>query len=156
MTLQVDIGSTYPFASYDEERNIYKVAAGETTREDIGIYEIIIVATFYNETFSEQYAESFFLTVWDDPIPPPPFPPETIYYPNWEYDLKETFEPEPFDPEKPVPYIESLTSTGVLTIGWDREMVRPANISVIPPAKVAIKDWANLDSYRKLRQPRML
>lgn len=53
MDLQVDIGSTYPFANYDEERNIYKVAAGETTREDIGIYEIIIVATFYNETFSE-------------------------------------------------------------------------------------------------------
>lgn len=156
MDLQVDIGSTYPFASYDEEKNIYKVAGGETTRSDIGIYEIVIIATFYNETFSEQYAESFFLTVWDDPIPPPPYPDETIFYPEWDFAVKETFEPEPFDPDKPIPFIESLSSTGVLTIGWDREMVRPANISVIPPAKVAIKDWANLDDYRRLRPPRRM
>ena len=128
---------------------------GEKTKlEDVGVYEVIIIATFFNSTFSEQYVDSFLLTVYADEPLPPPLPADTIFYPDWEQALRESFEPEPFDIEKPVPYIVSLTSGGILTIGWDRKMMRPDDIYEIPPAKVAVLNWQDLDRYRKLRPPR--
>ena len=38
-----------------------------------------------------------------------------------------------------MPYIVELTSTGILTIGWDRKMNQPADITEILPAKIAAR-----------------
>lgn len=61
----------------------------------------------------------------------------------------EPWEPDTIpDPERPIPYVADMTSTGMLVIGWDRKMNPPNNITVIPPTKIAHKDYKNIDAYR--------
>ena len=52
------------------------------------------------------------------------------------------------DPDRPIPYIVDLSSTGVLKIGWNKEMVPPANVTEIPPTKIAVEEGLSLDDYR--------
>lgn len=71
-------------------------------------------------------------------------PPDPIEYKAWDeiqYTIKESMEPEAYDPVKPVPYIADMTPTGVMTIGWDRTMTPPMNFTVIPQVQVAVRSW---------------
>ena len=81
------------------------------------------------------------MTVWDDPIPEPPawFPPDPIYYDEWAEPIVRVNKRQPFDPRRPIPYIQSLSIEGVLVIGWDRLMSPPPNYVEIPPTKVAVE-----------------
>ena len=49
-----------------------------------------------------------------------------------------------YHPDQPVPYIVELTQKGVLTIGWDRQMVPPGNYTEIPEAQVAVRAWEDM------------
>ena len=103
---------------------------------------IQISARFYNSTYEEKFKGQFFLTVWDDePKVSPWMPPDPIEYVKWDGAIRESQEPEPFDPLKPIPYIVDLSRTGVMTIGWDKTMVPPGNYTVIPEAQVAVRSW---------------
>ena len=54
--------------------------------EDVGVYQIRVISRLYNDDFDETYKRTFWLTVWDDPPeePEPWFPPDPIYYDEWE------------------------------------------------------------------------
>jgi hypothetical protein len=41
-----------------------------------------------------------------------------------------------------VPYIKSLSDTGLLTIGWDKIMAPPLGYAEIPKEQIAIIDWS--------------
>ena len=58
---------------------------------------------------------------------------------KWNGKIKESKELEPYSPEQPLPYIVELTSTGVMTFGWDRKMSQPSNITEILPSKVVAR-----------------
>ena len=82
------------------------------------------------------------LTVYDDPLPEPPqwFPPEVVYYEDWPEPIVRVNKTQPFDPDRPIPYIHSLDAHGILKIGWDRKMTSPPNWVDITPTKVAVED----------------
>lgn len=55
-----------------------------------------------------------------------------------------------YSPDQPVPYVESLTETGVLTILWDRAMYKISNVTQVPPTEVLIREnqaRRNLEYY---------
>ena len=78
------------------------------------------------------------MTVWDDcDVITPWMPPDPIEYKTWDeikFPIRDSMEPEPFDPLKPNPYVAELTQTGVMTIGWDKKMAPPKNYTFIPEA----------------------
>ena len=41
---------------------------------------------------------------------------------KWTGKVRESTEIEEFSPDQPLPYIVELSTTGVMTIGWDRKM----------------------------------
>ena len=60
------------------------------------------------------------------------------------------------DPDRPTPYIVDLDSTGMLKIGWNKEMMPPQNVTEIPPTKIAVEDKIVLDDYRFFENRRWL
>ena len=60
------------------------------------------------------------------------------------------------DPDRPTPYIVDLDSTGMLKIGWNKEMMPPKNVSEIPPTKIAVEEAINLNDRRFFENRRWL
>ena len=90
MELEFVLGDAFRFSSFDPVYNSFKVHEVLTTRDDIGVYPIMVIARLFEADgeiwkFSEVYEKTFMLTVWDDPVPAPPqwFPPDPIYYDEW-------------------------------------------------------------------------
>ena len=102
-------------------------------------------ARFFNETYEEHYRGHFILTIDDKTVIVDPWvPPDPIEYRVWEkaqYEIRESMQPDPYDPVQPVPYIAHLSQTGAMTIGWDRMMAPPSDYKVIPEAQIAVKSW---------------
>ena len=68
---------------------------------------------------------------------------DTIDYPDWNDEPYKNLIPETFnDGTRPVPYIHSLSTTGLLRIGWNKEMSVPEQAKEIPDKKVAVTDWS--------------
>jgi hypothetical protein len=84
----------------------------------------------------------------DDFVPPcgfPPCPPDEKDFPDWTEAIEPNLKPvhpEDGKQKKPVPFIKSLSDSGLLTIGWDELMVPPFEYEKIPERKVAIRDWS--------------
>lgn len=117
----------------------------------MGTYPISVGAVFFNETFTESYKKTFFLTVWDDDLPEEEswFPEDPIYYPEWEPEnYIRTNMTQEEDPDRPIPYIVNMEADGTLIIGWDREMNPPGNITEIPPTKIAVEANIDVESLR--------
>lgn len=87
--------------------------------------------------------------MWDDPLPveEPWFPPDPVYIEEWPEPIIRVSKKQPFDPDRPIPYIKTLTIDGVLVIGWDRTMTSPPNYVDIPPTKVAAE--ADMDRHEE-------
>ena len=90
MELEFDFGDAFRFCSFDSQYNSFKVHEVLTTRDDIGIYPIRVIARLFKVDgevwdFQEVYEKTFFLTVWDDPPKEeePWFPPDPVYYEDW-------------------------------------------------------------------------
>ena len=144
MELEFVFGDAFRFCSYDQVFNTFKVHEVLTTKDDIGMYPIKVIARLFKADgeiwdFQEVYEKMFTLTVWDDPEPveEPWFPPDPVYYEEWPEPIVRVKKRQPFDPDRPIPYIKTLTIDGVLVIGWDRTMTSPPNYVDIPPTKVA-------------------
>ena len=131
---------------------MFKVHSNLVKPSDVGEYRIEVKATFFNNTFSETYNKSFILTIWDDPPPPEKeqwFPTNPILYPDWNpQNYKRGNMTQKTDSDRPIPYIVDLSSTGILKIGWNKEMMPPQNVTEIPPTKIAVEDKIVLDDYR--------
>ena len=74
MELEFDFGDAFRFCSFDSQYNSFKVHEVLTTREDIGVYPIRVIARLFKIEgeiwdFKEVYEKTFLLTVWDDPPP---------------------------------------------------------------------------------------
>ena len=67
---------------------------------------------------------------------------------------KESLTLGPIEPSQPVPYIRDLTSTGVLVIGWDREMTQRDDFALINPSRVAVANFnsTEADPYNVTRR----
>ena len=64
-------------------------------------------------------------------------------YPDWNDEPYKDLIPETCNNgTRPVPYIHSLSTTGLLRIGWNKEMMVPENAKEIPDKKVAVTDWS--------------
>ena len=50
-----------------------------------------------------------------------------------------------FNERQPIPYIRDLTTTGVLSIGWDRPMSKPKKTERIRPSRVAVQNRNSTD-----------
>lgn len=74
------------------------------------------------------------------PEEPKWFPPNPIYYDEWAAPVLRVNKTQPFDPDRPIPYIHDLRIDGILVIGWDRKMTSPPDFIEIPPAKVAVEE----------------
>ena len=48
-------------------------------------------------------------------------------------------EPDPYNPTLPQPYVESLSPTGLLTIGWSQLMVPYSDYFEIESSQVAVR-----------------
>ena len=83
--------------------------------------------------------------------PGPEVPADWKNLPVWDKEIEENLIPEEAGPEKPIPYISRLTETGVLTIGWDREMAPPQKYEIIPEEKVAVDDYSQF-SEREIEE----
>ena len=131
MTLKVNLGPTAKFTTYEAETNSFKVHSTLLELEDVGVYEISFTATFSNSTYAEEYEQSFYLTVYEEERTVP-LPTEYYFYDEWKGRIRDAWEPpKTFDPEKPVPYVHSMTQTGVLTVRWDRKMQKSENITTL-------------------------
>ena len=51
----------------------------------------------------------------------------------------------PFSPLQPIPIIKKLSDDGVLTVAWDRQMKKPANLDELPYSKVVLTDESEAD-----------
>ena len=155
MEVEAELGGAFTFSSYDGTTNTYEVFGEMIGLDDVGRYPIIIRSQFFNETHVETFEDIFYLTVWADTESSVDswFPPDPIEFPKWEGSIRENTELGEFHPDQPVPYIADLTQTGVMTIGWDRQMTPPGNYTEIPIAQVAVRSWddiiAELDSDRR-------
>ena len=63
MRVRFDLGAAEPFAEYIVEENAFKVNSNELTDSFVGVYEIKVNATFFNETYQEEHVKIFKLTV---------------------------------------------------------------------------------------------
>ena len=119
---------------------------------DIGSHEVKIDALFFqNNQIPVLYKRNFLITVYENPKPlidPDDKPKNGTFVPSWNDTIRENLIPEIVsDPEtRPVPYIARLTETGLLTIGWDREMDPPVEFEMIPVTKIAIRDYSSFSS----------
>ena len=61
---------------------------------------------------------------------------------HWAGPVYESFKEEPFKATAPIPYVNDLSMTGVLKIGWDQKMRNweLADYTAIQDTKVAIKN----------------
>lgn len=68
-----------------------------------------------------------------------PIQPEKTYVKPEELEDIVIIEEDDLEFESPVPYVESMSPEGVLTIGWDLPMTIVDNPLIIPATRVAVK-----------------
>ena len=61
------------------------------------------------------------------------------YIEEWGDGIRYSAEPEPYNPSLPQPFVESLSPTGLLTVGWTQLMVPYTDYAEIQRRKVAIR-----------------
>lgn len=64
MEVSAELGDAFEFSEYDEQKNMFRVHAGKTVSENVGVYPITITARFFSESYDEKFSSTFFLTVW--------------------------------------------------------------------------------------------
>ena len=62
-------------------------------------------------------------------------------YPDWFETPYSNLVPETFHDNEPIPYIHSLSMTGLLRIGWNQDMTVPEQAKDISEKKIAVTDW---------------
>lgn len=161
LSVDVKLGEADSFVEWDVEKNEFVIKEGAVTPDLNGTYPIEIEFSYQNSTYKETYTKTFEVQI-DPPLDqiPPTF--AGIQFRNEYETIEETIvetrftqEPEPYSPEQPVPYIEELTETGLLTIGWDRFMEKPEDPSEIRPSKVGITETDLPPDYSKLPQRKL-
>ena len=139
MEVKVDLGLAAEFLRFDSTTNSFKVASTIDLSIYCGAFEICVQIFFKNATYIEQYSDCFVITIEcpEEPIPPFEFP---ILDPA-NFTIHEgPLELGPYNPDQPIPRIKDLTPTGILLIGWDRQMTPPEDFTEINPSKVGIRD----------------
>lgn len=54
------------FATFEPGPNKFQIEQGALNETDVGLYKISAIAKFQNETHTEHFADSFYLTIRDD------------------------------------------------------------------------------------------
>ena len=136
--MTVNLGRSNKFMNYDKKDRAFRSVPTSVENIDIGSHRVVIRAEFTSPDGRYMlFEESFLITVVAKVVCPdcggggggvPPKPP---IVPVWDGVIIPNLVPE-IDTEseedlknRPVPYISSVTETGLLTIGWDRRMEAP-------------------------------
>lgn len=143
MSIELDLGSAASFATYNKTTKTLQIRKGALKEENVGEYQISALARFVNLTYSEYFEASFTLRVRNDN--PAVVESERIAsISDWvkvnQNVVKEDLELEDYHEGQPVPYIKSLTSTGMLTIEWDRKVQALADFATIGKSRVAVRN----------------
>ena len=114
------------FSEYNAVLNSYVVNGNKVTDQDIGMYKIIVEATYIDPKGIKQFfSNSFYLHIVGDSQKKKPDPDTDdkiqITSPS-DFKGLVMFKPQSQNKERPIPYIVDFSSTGVMTIGWDRPM----------------------------------
>ena len=155
---QVNLGRAGKFTIFDEETREFRAPAILIEPVDVGKHLVVVTIRFVRQNEIVTFKESFHIEVIgiDDDgevDPDPKVPADWKNLPVWDKEIEENLIPEELEaePEKPIPYISRLTETGVLTIGWDREMDPPQKYEIIPEEKVAVEDYSRF-SEREIEE----
>ena len=66
--------------------------------------------------------------------------PEEKIYDLSEYEVKENTDLGEWIPDQPIPRLKSVTQNGLVSIGWDRKMIIPVDLSRIPSTRYVVYD----------------
>ena len=149
--MQVNLGRSNKFTKYDEISRQFSCVAELVDEVDIGEHSVLISAFFERNNEVVTFYESFNIIVYKNdfvgPTGPDGEPPIGTLLPTWGDGIRTNLKPEIKDEttNKPIPFIARLTETGLLTIGWDRQMKPPLDYEIIPDKKVAIYDISLFD-----------
>lgn len=136
----VDLGvkKTAYFVYYTKETNSMEINGSKLTFADLGYWKIIVSATEtkFDETYV--YEKVFYIRVMEMPEDDSPVPvgPEGI--PLSGQIVKESLIRESNE-SKPVPFVEGLDSTGLLTIGWSNRLVPPSDYAEIAETTILVQ-----------------
>lgn len=126
--VSVDFGGAERFLVFKPDSNQFKILDRSTFPEDIGFYTIRIVVTDDNESDPSKVEYSFILEVKPNPYDWRtahllPFGYEGFYN-STKFKILPAGEniTGEFDPSDPIPHIADLTHSGLLVIGWNKEM----------------------------------
>ena len=148
-TERVHLNIVKLFGEYHKDTNEIVVDGARMNRNDIGTFQVTIVGEFSKEgrVYIRRQA-ALFITIYDssDPwcgMPICPDRDDGKDYPDWNDWPYKNLIPETYNNgTRPVPYIHSLSITGLLRIGWNKEMAIPEQAYEIPDKKVAVTDWS--------------
>ena len=138
----MDLGSAKDFLQWHPEVQAFKVHPGAALEQYVGPHKVCMNVTFYNSTYFETYADCFTLTIEapNQPTWTPPVANTSEPVPQFTVVTDYGLELGPFNPHQPIPYILDLSVSGLLTIGWDRNMTARDDFEKINPARVGIKN----------------
>jgi len=66
MEVEFSMEKVEKFATFEPGPNKFQIEPGALTASDVGLYKISAIAKFQNETHTEHFADSFYLTIRDD------------------------------------------------------------------------------------------
>ena len=137
MEVTVQLGQAAHFCSFEPLTNLLHVHGFQLSDSYAGrTFNIRLTATTLTATYYEEYEASFDLIVaplrpkasdlQQEAADPSEATDESRVnkqgHPVWTGKLLATTLAEPFDSDKPKPYIAALSESGLLTVGWDAQL----------------------------------
>ena len=148
--LKVTRGSTFRFTKFDAKDNILSVNSDLNTELDVGAWPIkveLMKDARFTGVPAVLFSKWITINIKSNGLPEEqPLNPDLPSQETIEVDKLSEFEglvylePQDLIADRPVPYIASVSPTGVIKIGWDRPMRPVENPQIISPTEVAVSE----------------
>ena len=158
MRAQPSMDKISHFAEYDEQKNELSIIGSKLKETDAGFYAINVTASISSQTYREEISGRFRLQVlprFPAIIPTDPTdnqtadPPQSIIKKQeWTGLIVDEADKDIFKSTQPVPYMKSISETGLLTIEWDRKIRTVDEPDQIGSTQVLLR----VDQSEKLRR----
>ena len=125
--IKLDLKQASVFATYDALNNVLLVDGSQITEDELGLWKISAEVTYSDARGRRQSFASFFylhIVEREDMIPFGAFESYDVdYVILGQEDAPGVLLEQETRLDRPIPYIESLSPTGLMTIGWDSTMI---------------------------------
>ena len=128
---------------FDKDLNLISISKDVVEEKHIGFWPITVEGRYEGKNKIEVVSKIFYIRVYQDEV----FIPfveeqEEVFDSGYtvveelKVPVKENSFSESEQPliGKPLPYVIELTKTGILKIGWNKVMVPPKDLTILPPA----------------------